>query len=95
MINYSNRNLPAEWGKKKLSQVVHFWDNKRVPIKEGDRQNRQGPYPYYGASGIIDYIDDYIFDEDLILLAEDGANILARSTPIAFKATGKYSVMSG
>ncbi len=92
MINYSNRNLPAEWGKKKLSQVVHFWDNKRVPIKEGDRQNRQGPYPYYGASGIIDYIDDYIFDEDLILLAEDGANILARSTPIAFKATGKYWV---
>lgn len=92
MINYSNRNLPAEWGKKKLSQVVQFWDNKRVPIKEGDRQKRQGSYPYYGASGIIDYIDDYIFDEDLILLAEDGANILARSTPIAFKATGKYWV---
>jgi type I restriction enzyme S subunit len=49
-------------------------------------------YPYYGASGIIDYVDDYIFDEPLILVAEDGANLYSRSTPLAFVAEGKYWV---
>jgi type I restriction enzyme S subunit len=49
-------------------------------------------YPYYGASGIIDYVEDYIFDEALILIGEDGANLLSRSTPLAFEAQGKYWV---
>ena len=49
-------------------------------------------YPYYGASGIIDYVEDYIFDEPLILVAEDGANLYSRSTPLAFVAAGKYWV---
>lgn len=49
----------------------------------------QGKYPYYGASGIIDYVNDYIFDDDLILLGEDGANIITRSTPLAFLVSGK------
>jgi type I restriction enzyme, S subunit len=48
-----------------------------------------GDYPYYGASGIIDYVDEYIFDDDLILLGEDGANIIDRSSPLAFKVSGK------
>lgn len=49
-------------------------------------------YPYYGASGIIDHVEDYLFDEPLILVAEDGANLYSRSTPLAFVATGKYWV---
>jgi type I restriction enzyme S subunit len=49
-------------------------------------------YPYYGASGIIDLVEDYIFSETLILVAEDGANLLSRSTPLAFLASGKYWV---
>lgn len=49
-------------------------------------------YPYYGASGIIDYVEDYLFDEPLILVAEDGANLYSRSTPLAFVASGKYWV---
>jgi len=52
----------------------------------------QGKYPYYGASGIIDYVNDYLFDDDLILLGEDGANILTRSTPLAFLVSGKVWV---
>ena len=48
-----------------------------------------GEYPYYGASGIVDYVADYIFDGDYLLVSEDGANLLARSTPIAFSITGK------
>lgn len=48
-----------------------------------------GEYPYYGASGIVDYVDDYIFDGDYLLISEDGANLLARSTPIAFSISGK------
>ncbi len=61
-------------------------------MKTEDRGKRPGDYPYYGASGIIDFIDDYIFSEDLVLVSEDGANLLLRSTPIAFVARGQYWV---
>ena len=80
------------WKDKKLEDVVDFLDDRRKPIKDSDRNNIKGIYPYYGASGIIDYINDYIFDEELLLLGEDGANILSRSTQLVFKATGKYWV---
>ena len=60
---------------------------KRVPVTESDRKD--GVYPYYGASGIVDWINDYIFDEDILLVSEDGANLLMRSTPIAFSVSGK------
>jgi type I restriction enzyme S subunit len=63
-----------------------------VPVKSEDRAKRRGPFPYYGASGVIDTIDDYLFDGDFLLIAEDGANLLSRSTPIAFKASGKFWV---
>ena len=62
----------------------------RRPLKEGDRE--KGPYPYYGASGIVDYVSDYIFDEELVLLSEDGANITDRNYPVCFLASGKYWV---
>lgn len=75
------------WKKEKLGNCVDFLDNLRKPVKEKDR--KKGCFPYYGASGIIDYVDDYIFDGEFILLGEDGANILFRSTPLAFKVSGK------
>lgn len=81
-----------EWKKFKLGKLVNFLDEKRKPIKDSDRNKFKGIYPYYGASGIIDYVKEYIFDQDTILLGEDGANILARSTRLAFIATGKYWV---
>ena len=67
-------------------------DGRRIPLSTEERSYRKGEFPYYGASGIIDSVDAYIFDEDLILVSEDGANLLNRSSPIAFVATGKYWV---
>ena len=81
-----------EWRSCTLQDAVDFLDGQRKPLESADRVKRQGAYPYYGASGIIDYIDDYIFDEPLLLLGEDGANILNRSTALCFIATGKYWV---
>ncbi|MDH0448437.1 restriction endonuclease subunit S [Shewanella sp. GD04112] len=84
--------IPAHWGLMSLRYAFEFLNSRRVPISAVERESRQGEYPYYGASGVIDYVDDYIFDEDLILIAEDGANLLSKSTPLAFVATGKYWV---
>lgn len=70
-----------------MSDVSINLDYKRIPIAQVRRN--QGEYPYYGASGIVDYIDDYIFDETLLLVSEDGANLLARTSPIAFTVQGK------
>ncbi len=82
--------LKFAWEQRKLSDCVEFLDTMRRPLKEGDRE--KGPYPYYGASGIVDYVSDYIFDEELVLLSEDGANITDRNYPVCFLASGKYWV---
>jgi type I restriction enzyme, S subunit len=73
-----------------LGELVDNYDFLRVPVKEADRRN--GPFPYYGASGIIDYIDSYIFDGLYLLIAEDGENLRTRRQPIAFQADGKFWV---
>ena len=71
----------------KLKDICENLDNQRIPVTSTNRTS--GKYPYYGASGIVDYVNDYIFDEDLLLVSEDGANLIARVTPIAFSITGK------
>ena len=78
------------WVETTIDKISTNLDNKRIPITKSDR--KAGEYPYYGASGIVDYVADYIFDGDTLLVSEDGANLLARSTPIAFSVTGKYWV---
>ena len=80
----------AGWTSKTLDQISTNLDSKRVPITKSDR--KAGEYRYYGASGVVDYVADYIFDGDALLVSEDGANLLARSTPIAFSVSGKYWV---
>lgn len=84
--------IPRDWDVKELKDVVVFLDRKRKPIRDSDRSKINGIYPYYGASGIIDYVNDFIFDEELILLGEDGANIINRSSPLAFRVSGKIWV---
>ena len=80
------------WKKYKLGDVVNILDNKRVPLSSMQRQHRKGRYPYYGAQGVIDYIDDYIFDGEYLLIAEDGENLKSKKQNIAQIAKGKYWV---
>jgi len=84
--------MSANWSLRRLSEVADFQNHRRVPLKSLDRQKRQGKYPYYGASGVVDHIDDYIFDGTFLLISEDGENLRTRKTPIAFKASGKFWV---
>ena len=79
-----------DWEQRKLGDAVEFLDTMRKPLEGAKRI--PGPYPYYGASGIVDYVDGYLFDEELILLSEDGANITDRNYPVCFLASGKYWV---
>lgn len=75
------------WEAKSLSAIAENLDNKRVPITESNRE--KGAVPYYGASGIVDYVKKFLFDEDLLCISEDGANLVARTYPIAFSISGK------
>lgn len=79
-----------QWFEKPLGEVTCNHDGKRKPVKESER--KRGPYPYYGASGIVDYVDGYIFEGRHLLIAEDGENLRTRQTPIAFIADGRFWV---
>lgn len=70
-----------------LEDCCEILDYQRVPITATNRT--EGPYPYYGANGVQDYVDDYIFDDDLVLLAEDGGNFGSKTRPIAYRVSGK------
>ena len=70
-----SKQLPVGWKIKYLDKLCENLDSKRVPITKSSRKS--GNIPYYGASGIVDYVADYIFDEDLLLVSEDVANLLA------------------
>ena len=78
------------WEEKLLPEISENLDSIRKPVTKGKRT--AGIYPYYGASGIVDYVDDYLFDEDLLCISEDGANLLMRTYPIAFPISGKVWV---
>ena len=80
------------WPTAKLGDVSDLFDSQRIPLNSRQRRERQGHYPYYGAQGIIDYIDDYIFDGRYILVAEDGENLNSKKLPLALFATGKFWV---
>lgn len=85
LLSFEDEVYQVEW--KTLGEVAENLDYLRKPVTKGSRSS--GRYPYYGASGIVDYVDDYIFDGDYLLVSEDGANLIARKTPIAFSVTGK------
>lgn len=78
--------------KYKLGEVINVLDSKRIPLSSKERETRRGQYPYYGAQGIIDYIDDFLFDGTYLLIAEDGENVKSQKEDIARIATGKYWV---
>ena len=85
-------HIMSEWKTYKLRDVVNILDYKRIPLSSRQREQRRGKYPYYGAQGIIDYIDDYIFDGIYLLVAEDGENLRSKKQHIAQLVSGKYWV---
>ena len=76
------RKIPNEWDNCKLKDFINLFDSKRIPLSSKDREERKGNYPYYGATGIMDYVNEYIFDGDYILLAEDGSTSDSKGFPI-------------
>ena len=85
-------NVPQGWEWERFGNVMINKDSERVPLSVAQRQHLKKTYDYYGASGVIDKVDKYLFDKDLLLIGEDGANLINRSTPIAFIAKGKFWV---
>ena len=84
--------IPQGWEWERFGNIMINKDSERVPLSVAQRQQLKKTYNYYGASGVIDKVDKYLFDKDLLLIGEDGANLINRSTPIAFIAKGKYWV---
>ena len=83
------RKIPNEWDNCKLKDFINLFDSKRIPLSSKDREERKGNYPYYGATGIMDYVNEYIFDGDYILLAEDGSTSDSKGFPIVQYIWGK------
>lgn len=86
---YLKLEIPANWNVVPLKEQLNLLDSKRVPLSSKQREEMKGQYPYYGATGIMDYINDYIFDEEIILLAEDGSTSDANGNPIVQYIWGK------
>ncbi len=80
------------WQTVPFEQLVEFHDRRRIPLSKRERADRSGPFPYYGAQGIIDWLDDFIFDGRYLLIAEDGENLNSRKQPVAFVADGRFWV---
>lgn len=85
-------DLSEGWVLARLGELVVVLDSKRVPINADERAGRVGPYPYYGANGQVGTIDDYLFDGDFILVAEDGGFFDQRGRGVAYRANGKIWV---
>ena len=83
------REIPEGWGVEKMGDITICHDSKRVPLSSNDRELVKGEIPYYGATGIMDYVNDYIFDGDYVLMAEDGSIMTEKGTPILQRISGK------
>ncbi len=85
-------NMREDWIEIPFNEATLNFDGKRKPLSSAFRVNFKGEYPYYGACEIIDYVKEYLFEGDYLLIGEDGANLLSKSKPLAFIATGKFWV---
>lgn len=91
-LNEDGEWIPEGWQGYTISELLHFENHRRVPLSAAQRKDRKGQFPYYGASGIFDYLDEYIFSGLHLLISEDGENLVSRKQPIAFKADGQFWV---
>jgi len=92
MVDSEIGEIPKGWHKGVLGNIIENYDSKRIPLSSRERAKRQGIYPYYGATRIMDYVDDYIFDGEYILMGEDGTVIDERGYPILQYVWGKFWV---
>lgn len=90
--NVKESKLPNGWRFERFDNLTINYDGKRIPLSRAEREKRQGKYRYYGATGVIDHIDDFIFDGRYLLIGEDGANLVTKSRELAFIAEGKFWV---
>lgn len=90
--NTLNRDIPEGWDVTDIGNITECLDSKRIPLSSKERENMKGLYPYYGATGIMDNVDDYLFDGDYVLLAEDGSVMDENGFPILQRASGKVWV---
>ena len=84
--------IPESWEWVRFGTITINRDSERIPLSVNERSRLEKKYDYYGASGVIDKVDRYLFNKPLLLIGEDGANLINRSTPIAFIARGEYWV---
>lgn len=82
----------SEWKEYKISDIATIENRRRIPLNSSQRTKIQGKYPYYGASGVVDNLNDYIFEGQHVLISEDGENLRSRQTPIAFIVEGQFWV---
>jgi type I restriction enzyme S subunit len=86
------KEIPKGWEVTELQYIIENFDSKRRPIAGFDRQNKEKLYPYYGAAALMDFVDEYIFDGDYILLGEDGSVVTENGTPVLQYVWGKFWV---
>jgi type I restriction enzyme S subunit len=84
--------IPEGWEVKHLADAIEIHDSKRIPLNSRERAARQGPYPYYGATGVMDYVDDYLFDGIYVLVGEDGSVIDEKGHPVTQYVWGQFWV---
>lgn len=92
MVESELGEIPKGWGVKKFKDIVENFDSKRVPLSARERDKRKEVYPYYGATSVMDYIDDYLFDGIYVLMGEDGSVIKDDGTPFLQYVWGKFWV---
>jgi type I restriction enzyme S subunit len=85
-------SIPEGWTYSTLGEVIEIFDSKRVPLSKRQREERKGPYPYYGAASVMDYVDDYLFDGTYLLMAEDGTVMDGNGYPTIQYVWGKFWV---
>lgn len=84
--------IPKGWRAGRLGDIIEIHDSKRIPLSSRERQKRQGPFPYYGAAGIVDHIDDFLFDGIYVLVGEDGSVVTDTGKPVVQYVWGKFWV---
>jgi type I restriction enzyme, S subunit len=91
-VDVTESGLPEGWREVTLGDAIVIHDSKRIPLSSRERAKRQGPYPYYGAASVMDYVDDYLFDGVYTLIGEDGSVVNEDDTPVLQYVWGKFWV---